>query len=119
MLGILKLANEGNVSFLMGFEVVLPTKGAGSYFGGYRNMQLFPPLPQEGFPRPNYCCGETEEDCSVGDSHDPRSFLGSEGRRGGGQFSLLAHLLCALVNPLISTTSVSDEGGLTGYLLWH
>lgn len=52
MLGILKLANEGNVSFLMGFEVVLPTKREGSYFGGYRICSYFPLCPRRDFQGP-------------------------------------------------------------------
>lgn len=47
MLGKLMLANEGNVSFLIGFEVVLQKKK--SYFADTGICRLYSPLPQKGF----------------------------------------------------------------------
>lgn len=71
------LANEGNVSFLIGFEVVLQKKK--KLFCGYRNMQIIFPFAPEGIFRTNYHHGDTEED-SLWVTHDPSSLLRKEAR---------------------------------------
>lgn len=69
MLGKPMLANEGNVSFLTGFEVVYKTNNnKRCYFGDTGICRLFSRLPQEGFSGAIYHHGETKENCSMGDS---------------------------------------------------
>lgn len=72
------LANEGNVSFLIGFEVVLPKKKK-KLFWGYSNMQIFSPLPQKGFLG-QIIIMVIPRKTALWVTHDPSSLLRKEAR---------------------------------------